>query len=81
MLHVFHYATMFQCFSSNFPGCMYLKDFENSSLSFIAQRLPMNRLVAWYLYALVNFFRNKILKMLRLKKDRETDLSGKEQGL
>ena len=56
------------CFSSNSPGYTHLKDCENSPSSFIAQRSSVNRLVAWYLYALFDFFRNKILSILRLKK-------------
>ena len=46
-------------FSSNSPGFMHLKDFENSSSSFIAQRSSMNRLAAWYLYALVDFLETR----------------------
>ena len=41
--------------SSNSIGCMYLKDFENLSSTFIAQRSSMNWLVMWYLQALVDF--------------------------
>ena len=39
------------CSSSSFhsSGYMYLKDFENLTSSFIAQRSSMNRQVAWYL--------------------------------
>ena len=65
-------------FSFNSPGYMHLKDFENSPSSFIIQRSSMNRLVACYLYALVGFFGKKILNMLRLKKNRETDLLRKQ---
>ena len=78
MFHVFHYvlvlcsmcSTMFYVFCSRIylPGYMHLKDFENSSSSFIEQRQSMNRLVGWYLYALIDFFRDKILNMLRLNK-------------
>ena len=42
-------------FSSNSPGYMHLKDFENSSLLYIAQRSSMNRLLSWYLYPPVDF--------------------------
>ena len=42
-------------FSSNSPGYMRLKDFENLSSLFIAQRSSMNQLFAWYLYAPVDF--------------------------
>ena len=79
--HVFHYvlvlcsmcSTMFYvfCFSIyliSVLGYMHLKGFENSSSSFIEQRPSMNWLVAWYLYALINFFRDKILNMHRLNK-------------
>ena len=67
-------------FSFNSPGYMHLKDFENSSSSFIVQILSMNRLVACYSYALVGFIGKKTLNMLRLKKNRETDLPKKEQA-
>ena len=67
-------------FSFNSPGYMHLKDFENSPSSFIVQRSSMNRLVACYLYALVGFIGKKILNMLRLKKNKETDLLRKEQA-
>ena len=40
----------------------------------------MNRLVACYSYALVGFIGKKTLNMLRLKKNRETDLPRKEQA-
>ena len=42
-------------FSSNSPGYMRLKDFENLSSLFTAQRSSMNQLFAWYLYAPVDF--------------------------
>ena len=42
-------------FSSNSPGYMHLKDFENSSSSFMVQWPSMNQLLAWYLYPLVGF--------------------------
>ena len=42
-------------FSSNSPTYMHLKDFENCSSAFIAQRSSMDRVVASYLYALVDF--------------------------
>ena len=60
-------ACVTQCssFSSNSPGYIHLKGFENSSSSFIVQRLSMNRLVAWYLQALLQ---NKILNKIKLKK-------------
>ena len=38
----------YSSFTSNYPGYIHLKDFENSSSS-------MNRLVAWYLSAAVDF--------------------------
>ena len=34
----------------------------------MAQRLSMNQLVAWYLYALVDFLEIRFFKMPRLKK-------------
>ena len=53
MLHVFHYVPVLKF---NSPGYMHLKDFENSSSSFIAQIYnldiydlsSLNQLVAWY---------------------------------
>ena len=42
------FVPRYSSFTSNYPGYIHLKDFENSSSS-------MNRLVAWYLSAAVDF--------------------------
>ena len=46
-------------FSSNYPGYMHLKDYENSSSLFISQRSSMDRLAARYFYALDDFLELK----------------------
>ena len=53
MLHVFHFVPALAL-------TFLLKDFENSSSSFIAHRSSMNRLTVWYLYGSADFLEIRI---------------------
>ena len=53
MLHVFHFVPALALI-------FLLKDFENSSSSFIAHRSSMNRLTVWYLYGSADFLEIRI---------------------
>ena len=52
-------APLCSSFSSNSPGYMPLKDFENLPSLVIVKRSSANRLVAWYLYALYYFLETR----------------------
>ena len=64
MMHVFHFVPALAL-------TFLLKDFENSSSSFIAHRSSMNRLTAWYLYGPADFLEIRIGTCSDSKKKKE----------